>query len=82
MPRIMKNDTQRVTVHGYAILSNGWEYYFLDNKHRNDIRLALVNGFENEIGSVSVKEIQPYMLRYAQGDDLKELMPAPEWDWE
>ncbi len=82
MSRIMRNGDQRITVHGYAILKNGWEYYFIDNKHRSDIRTALVNGFENEIGSVSVNEIQPHLLKYVYGDDLNGILPAAEWDWE
>ena len=81
MPRIMKNGNQKITVHGHAILRNGWEYYFIDDKHRSDIRDALVIGFENEIGSVSQKEINPYMISYAFGDDLNGIMPAPEWEW-
>lgn len=80
--RKMKKNDMSVTVYAHAITSNGWEYYLLDGKHRSDIRDALVIGFENEIGSVSMKEIQPYMVSYAYGDSIKDLMPAPEWVWE
>jgi len=82
MFKVMRKGDQKVKVYGWAILKNGWEYYFLDNKHRSDIRNALVIGFENEIGSVSQREIQPYLLTYAMDNKLNDIAPAPEWEWE
>lgn len=82
MFRTMRNGNQKIKVYGWGILKNGWEYYFMDNKHNSDIRMALVCGFETEIGSVSQREIQPYLLSYTHGDGLNSLSPAPEWDWE
>ena len=82
MFRTMKNGNQRIKVYGWGVTRNGWEYYFIDNKHRSDIRDALVIGFENEIGSVSQREIQPYLLSYTSGEGLNDIAPAPEWEWE
>ena len=70
-----------VKVHGWAITSNGWEYYFLDNK-KSDIRMAYVCGYENEMGSVSIKELQPYIRSITFNDnDLNDIAPAPDCVW-
>lgn len=82
MFRVMKKGNQKIKVYGWGVTRNGWEYYFIDNKHRSDIRTALVCGFETEIGSVSQKEIEPYLVMYSMGDSLNELAPAPNWKWE
>ena len=81
MFRTMRNGNQKVKVYGWGILKNGWEYYYLDDKHNSDIRTALVMGFENEIGSVSQKEIYPYLLSYVKGESLNDISPVPEWEW-
>lgn len=66
-------------VHGWAMLSNGWEYYFLDDKRGEDIRFALVVGDETEMGDVSMKEIEPYVE--IRTDDLTDILPPPGWEW-
>jgi len=78
----MRNGDRKLKVYGWCILKNGWEYYFIDDKHYNDIRDALVMGFETEVGAVSVKEIQPYMLSYIHGKQLNDIQPPPQWVWE
>ena len=68
-------------VYGWAILSNGWEYYFLDNK-KGDIREAYVCGYENERGDVSITELQPYIRAITFKDsDLRDIAPAPDCEW-
>ena len=70
-----------VTVHSWAVLRNGWEYYFLDDK-KGDIRSAYVCGFENEMGDVSMSEIAPYIMSRTQShNDLFDLAPAPDCEW-
>lgn len=82
MFRTMRNGDRKIKVYGWGILKNGWEYYFIDDKHNSDIRCALVCGFEHEIGSVSQREIQPYLLSYIHGKELNDIAPAPDWNWE
>jgi len=70
-----------VKVYGWAATANGWEYYFLDNK-KSDIRLAYVCGYENEMGDVSMTELQPYIRAITFKDaDLQDIAPAPECVW-
>lgn len=70
-----------VTVYSWAVLRNGWEYYFLDNKESN-IRFAYVCGFENEMGDVDMNEIAPYIMSRTQcHNDLFDIAPAPDCEW-
>ena len=70
-----------VKVYGWAATQNGWEYYFLDNK-KSDILSAYVCGYENEMGDVSIAELQPYIRSITFNDgDLQELAPAPDCVW-
>lgn len=82
MFRVMKKGDVRVEVYGWSVTKNGWEYYFLDSNHIGDIRKAVVYGYETEMGDVSQREIQPYLLRYAHGKALEDIAPAPDWQWE
>ena len=81
MARQMRNksDGSIVTVHAHVITKNWWEYYILDNKRYEDVRLALVMGPEMEIGDFSVNEIRPYIV--TQTSDLDGVMSAPGWEW-
>jgi hypothetical protein len=81
MARQMRNksDGSVVTVHAHVITKNWWEYYILDNKRYEDVRLALVMGPEMEIGDFSVNEIRPYIV--TQTSDLDDVMSAPGWEW-
>jgi len=70
-----------VKVIEHVILRNLWEYYILDtNGYSNDsdIRFALVLGDCDEMGSVSMDEIAPYII--SRTTDL-DIMPAPHWKW-
>ena len=70
-----------VKVYSWAVLRNGWEYYFLDNK-KSDIRFAYVCGFENEMGDISMSEIAPYIMSQTIcPNDLNDIAPAPDCEW-
>lgn len=71
---------QVVTVHSHAMTRNGWEYFFLDSKPDSDKNmLALVMGFETEMGDVHLPEIERFMLSFTR--DLHDLMPCEGWEW-
>lgn len=82
--RLMRrNDTGSVVkVFAHALLRNGWEYFLLDPKadSRGNI-MALVMGFETEMGDVNMPELVPFMLSYVNGANLNDLMPAEGWEW-
>jgi hypothetical protein len=69
-----------VKVYSHAVLKNGWEYYFLDPKvdSRGNI-MALVMGFETEMGAVNVKEIASMMTSFTK--NLGVLQPCEGWEW-
>jgi hypothetical protein len=67
-----------VTVHAFGVTKHFWEYYILDNA-KSDYRLALVEGFEQEMGDISMSEIKPYLLSFTH--DVSEIAPAPGWEW-
>lgn len=70
-----------VTVHGWLLTRNQWEYYLLDNERDSDIRFALVDGHEQEMGDISLSELKPYITVVASQADLLDLAPAPNWEW-
>ena len=57
----------------HIILRNFWEYYITDENFTDDIVQALVVGFETEIGDVSLKEIEPYIV--TRTTDLDHVFP-------
>ena len=67
------------TVHQHLITKHFWEYYILDGYKERDYRFALVMGFENEMGDVSMSEIAPYVV--TRTSNLTEVMPPPDWQW-
>lgn len=78
----MKQNVTGITLNitEHIILKNWWEYYITDRKDLPEgIREALVLGFEDEIGDVSLEEIRPYIQ--SRTSDLTEVMPAPGWRW-
>lgn len=80
MARKMKSPHGEVfTVHQHIITRNFWEYYILDNHKNRDIRFALVLGFENEMGDVSMSEIAPHVV--TRTSNLDGCMSAPGWEW-
>ena len=63
----------------HVILSNMWEYYILEAADVDGIAFALVVGDYTEMGTVSMDEIQPYIL--TRTTQLDGIMPAPQWAW-
>ena len=68
----------------HIILKKMWEYVVLadeaGDEPDSDIKYALVMGFTDEIGTVSMSEIKPYVISRTQ--DLDELAPASGYRWE
>jgi len=63
----------------HIMLTNMWEYYIIDAADDNGIAFALVLGNCDEMGSVSMDEIEPYII--SRTTNLDEVMPAPRWQW-
>jgi len=83
--RKMSKGNLKLDVVEHIILRNMWEYYILatedeDSIPNADIRYALVMGFEDEIGTVSMSEIKPHVI--SRTTDLNEIMPAAGYEWE
>jgi len=72
------NSELKVAMH--IVLRNMWEYY-LEEPDEDGIAFGLVLGREDEFGDVPLDEIREYAISYAEGDTLKEIMPAPRWKW-
>ena len=78
--RTMQNGNTKLNVIEHIMLKNFWEYYIIDDKENSqDVKLAYVLGFENEIGCVSMEEIQPYIM--SKTDNLNQVLPAPGFAW-
>ena len=67
-----------VKVVEHIMLSNMWEYYILEAADEDGIAFALVVGDYTEMGSVSMDEIEPYIVSRTANLDI---MPAPNWSW-
>ena len=83
--RKMVKGNLKLNVVEHIILRNMWEYFVLANEPDThaadpDIVYALVMGFENEIGTVSLSEIKPYII--SRTSNLEEIMPADGYQWE
>lgn len=82
MSRKMKRpDTGTVvTVYAHGITRNFWEYYILSKKpdSRQNV-VAIVMGFETEMGDIHLPEIQPYLV--SSTVDLADIAPAQGWEW-
>ena len=81
MRKMVKGNYQ-LNVVEHIILRNMWEYYVLADKvgeGDSDIKYALVMGFEDEIGTVSMSEIAPYIL--SRTSDVNCIMPAAGYSW-
>lgn len=69
-----------VKVFAHAMTRNGWEYFFLDPKPNSQKNvMALVMGFETEMGDVHIPEIEPHLLSFTK--KLDDIMPAEGWEW-
>jgi hypothetical protein len=80
MGRKMEYNGQVVTVYEHIILRNLWEYYILDNNNE-DIRLAIVMGFETEMGDVSMSEIKPFVISRTKVTNKTQIMPVAGGKW-
>ena len=82
--RKMIKGNLKLDVVEHIILRNMWEYFVLadeaGDEPDSDIKYALVMGFNDEIGTVSMSEIKPYVISRTQ--DLDELAPASGYRWE
>jgi len=82
--REMRKGNLNLKVVEHIILRNMWEYYVLADEPDThapdpDIVYALVMGFEDEIGTVSMSEIKPHI--FSRTTDLNEIMPAFGYIW-
>jgi len=83
MRRMVKGNI-KLNVVEHIILRNMWEYYILADEPDThaadpDIVYALVMGDHDEIGTVSLSEIKPYVL--SRTDNLSSLFPAAGYEW-
>ncbi len=83
--RKMIRGNLKLNVVEHIILRNMWEYYILADEPDThapdpDIVYALVMGFNDEIGTVSMSEIKPHIM--TRTTDLSEIMPADGYEWE
>lgn len=79
--RSMKRGDATLNVYGHALLNNGIEYYFVDNKHYSNIRKAFAHNLTETVIQINVIDIQKHMLMYSYGNMLFEIMPANGWVW-
>lgn len=74
-----ENPSQTFEVAMVATTVNGWEYFFNEwHPKGDDVHFALVDGFEMEMGDVSLNEIKNYLLTV--GSPWSSL-PARGWEW-
>ena len=82
--RKMVKGNLKLDVVEHIILKNMWEYFVLADEDgdepNSDIKYALVMGFNDEIGTVSMSEIKPYII--SRTTDMNELLPASGYHWE
>ena len=81
--RKMSKGNLKLDVVEHIILRNMWEYYVLAAEEvedvNSDIQYALVMGDHDEIGTVSMSEIEPHI--FSRTTDLSEIMPAAGYQW-
>ena len=81
--RRMIKDNLKLDVVEHIMLRNMWEYFVLadeaGDKPDSDIKYALVMGFNDEIGTVSLSEIKPHVI--SRTSRLDEIMPASGYEW-
>ena len=83
--RKMIKGNLKLKVVEHIILRNMWEYFVLADEPDThapdpDIVYALVMGFEDEIGTVSLSEIKPHVI--SRTSNLDEILPASGYQWE
>ena len=82
--RKMVKGNLKLKVVEHIILRNMWEYFVLADEPDThapdpDIVYALVMGFNDEIGPVSMSEIEPHI--WSRTTDLDEVLPATGYEW-
>jgi hypothetical protein len=81
--RRMIKDNLKLDVVEHIMLRNMWEYFVLadeaGDEPDSDIKYALVMGFNDEIGTVSLSEIKPHVI--SRTSRLDEIMPASGYEW-
>ena len=82
--RKMVKGNLKLNVVEHIMLTNMWEYYVLADEPDThapdpDIKYALVMGFEDEIGTVSMSEIKPHIL--SRTTHLNGIFPASGYQW-
>ena len=82
--RKMVKGNLKLDVVEHIILRNMWEYFVLadeaGDEPDSDIKYALVMGFNDEIGTVSMSEIEPHV--FSRTSDLDGILPASGYQWE
>ena len=82
--RKMIKGNLKLDVVEHIVLRNMWEYFVLadeaGDEPDSDIKYALVMGFNDEIGTVSMSEIKPHII--SRTTDMNELLPASGYHWE
>ena len=80
----MTKGNLKLDVVEHIMLRNMWEYFVLadeaGDEPDSDIKYALVMGFNDEIGTVSMSEIKPHVI--SRTSNLDEIMPADGYQWE
>ena len=61
-----------------------WEYFIIDEPEMefpedSDIQYAFVLGWNDEFGTVSIKDLEQRAITDTK--DLSEVAPAPNWRW-
>jgi len=79
-----KSGKTTVKVTRHITLVNKWEYYIVDDdemqfEKNSDIQFAYVIGWHPEFGTVSLEELEPYIITDTK--NLNEAYPAPNWRW-
>lgn len=73
------NPKMQLKVDRVLVLINGWEY-FLEKPNKDGIAFGLVCGYEDELGTVYLPEVNPYIIAESCGM-LEDALPAIDWEW-
>jgi hypothetical protein len=80
--RNVENNTE-INVIRHLILKNFWEVYITDEEtNSDDIKFALVMGYETELGDVSLEEYKGHIILSTDVNEETEIAPATGWTWE
>ena len=82
--RKMTKGNLKLNVVEHIILRNMWEYFVLADEPDThapdpDIVYALVMGFNDEIGTVSMSEIKPHVI--SRTTCMDDILPAAGYEW-